>query len=319
MIYPIKTAPVFKQYLWGGNTLKTKFGKPIPNGFAAESWEISCHSDGLCSVAEGEYKGKLLRDVIFADTKAMLGKEDAQGFPLLVKLLDAKDKLSVQVHPNNDFAAAYENGELGKTEMWYVVDAAPGAHLVYGLKKGTTPEVFKKAAQDGTLEEYLNYVPAKKGDSFFIPSGTVHAICEGLLIAEIQQSSNTTYRVYDYNRTDKDGNKRPLHIDKAVLAADYNAGGLKTSLPDKISFDGGTSQIIAECEYFTVIKYDVNGTVSISKPDTKFEMLICTEGGGDLEYNGTDYDFAAGDSFFIPAAITSYKLKGKCELLRSYE
>lgn len=318
MIYPIKTAPVFKQYLWGGDNLMKKFDKPVPDGFAAESWEVSCHRDGLSLVANGEYKDQVLRDVIFANSEAMLGKSDTETFPLLLKLLDANDKLSVQVHPDNEFAAKYEDGELGKTEMWYVVDAKPDAKLIYGLKEGTTPQAFEKAIQNGTLEELLNYVPVKKGDSFFIPSGTVHAICEGLVIAEIQQSSNTTYRVYDYNRTDKDGNKRPLHVEKAILATDYNAGTGSNLPKEVVSVDGGTYQIIAECEYFTVIKYSCEKAMTVSKTN-QFEMLICTDGNGSIGYDGIDYEFKAGDSFFIPAAISDYIIKGKCEILRSHE
>lgn len=319
MVYPIKTAPVFKQYIWGGQNLEKKFAKPVPFETAAESWEISCHNDGLSLVAEGEHKGKTLKEVIFSNKKEMLAKDDMEVFPLLVKLLDAKESLSVQVHPDNQFAAEHENGELGKTEMWYVIDAKPGACLVYGLREGTTPEILRRSAQDGTLEEHLNYVPVKKGDSFHIPSGTIHAIGEGILIAEIQQSSNTTYRVYDYNRTDKEGNKRPLHIEKAVMATDY-ANCNNIPLPEnKTFFGGGSSQILSACEFFTVIKYALDFDVKIEKETNKFEMLVFTEGSGILEYMDKQYSFCPGDSFFIPATMGSYKVKGKCEFLRSYE
>ncbi|MBQ4631094.1 MAG: class I mannose-6-phosphate isomerase [Clostridia bacterium] len=318
MIYPLKTVPVFKQYLWGGDTLKTKFKKDIPGSFAAESWEVSCHDDGLCTVANGIFKGKTLKEVIFSDTKNMLGKE-TDIFPLLVKFLDAKDKLSVQVHPDNAFAAKHENGELGKTEMWYVIDAKPGAVLVYGLKEGTDSKTFCESAQNGTLEQHLNFVPAKKGDAFFIPSGTVHAICDGLLIAEIQQSSNTTYRVYDYNRTDKDGNKRELHIEKAVMATDYSASPLGQACYDVEDVPGGRMKTLAKCEYFTVIKYDIETEVLFSKPDTRFEMLVCTEGKGTLVYDGGTEEIKAGDSFFIPATMKNYSINGFCEILRSFE
>ena len=318
MIYPIKTEPVFKQYIWGGDALKTKFDKNIPDGFAAESWEISCHDDGLCTVANGCYKGKTLKEIVFSDCRSFLGKDDVSVFPLLVKLLDAKDKLSVQVHPDNEFAAKYENGELGKTEMWYVVDAKPGAKLVYGLKEGTDKERLMLSANDGTLENYLNYVPVKKGDSFFIPSGTIHAICDGLLIAEIQQSSNTTYRVYDYNRVDASGNKRPLHIKKAVMATDYCAcSNIKKY--DEVTFEGGKYKTLAQCDYFTVKKYDVIKNVTFNKPDTRFEMIVFTEGEGTIEYGESKESFKSGDSFFIPAAMKSYSINGLCEFLLSYE
>lgn len=319
MVYPIKTRPVFKQYLWGGDTLKSKFNKNIPDNFAAESWEVSCHDDGLCIVSNGCYKGKTLKETVFSSPKKFLGREDISVFPLLVKFLDAKQRLSVQVHPDNDFAFEHENGELGKTEMWYVIDAMPGAKLVYGLKEGTTKEILQKSAIDGTLEDYLNYVPVKKGDAFFIPSGTIHAICEGLLIAEIQQSSNTTYRVYDYNRTDSSGNKRPLHIEKAVMATDYSVSYDDMKLHDSKEIDGGVSRVLASCEYFTVIKYDVESEILLQKPDTRFEMIIFTEGEGEIEYDGIKEQFRSGDSFFIPAAIKAYSVTGKCEFLLSHE
>ena len=319
MIYPIKTQPVFKQYIWGGDSLKKKYNKNVPFDTAAESWEISCHNDGLCLVAEGEYKGKTLKEVIFSNKKEMLGRDDTEVFPLLVKILDAKDSLSVQVHPDNEFAAKHENGELGKTEMWYIIDAKPGATLVFGLKEGTTPEILKKSIEDGTLEEHLNYVPVKKGDYLYIPSGTIHAIRDGILIAEIQQSSNTTYRVYDYNRVDKDGNKRPLHIEKAVLATNYeNTGNIPNPSPD-VKIPGGKFKVIASCEYFTVEKYEVSDSVCMEKRMDKFEMLIFTDGEGEIVYDGKEYKFISGDSFFIPAAIDNYTISGKCEFLRSFE
>lgn len=317
MIYPIKTKPVFKQYLWGGSALKTKFSKPIPDDFAAESWEISCHDDGLSYVGNGEYEGKTLKEVIFSDKKNMLGNCNACSFPLLVKILDASDKLSVQVHPDDEYAAKHENGERGKTEMWYVIDAKPGAHLVYGLKPGTTKEDFSEAVNNNHLEDILNFVPVKKGDSFFIPSGTVHAICEGLLIAEIQQSSNTTYRVYDYNRIGKDGKKRELHVEKAKDVINYSFSPENVSkVADK--YEWGCVEKLCECQFFTVLKYTSDNEVQIKSNDA-FEMLVFTEGNGYIKYNGIDYEFNAGDSFFIPAAIDNYSIHGKCEFLRSFE
>ena len=319
MIYPIKTTPVFKDYIWGGDSLKKKFGKPVPGDSAAESWEISCHTDGLSFVAEGEYEGKTLKEVVFSHKKEMLGREDVEVFPLLVKILDAKECLSVQVHPDNKFAAQYENGELGKTEMWYIMDAKPGANLVFGLKEGTTPDVMRESAQNGTLEEHLNFVPVKKGDFFYIPAGTVHAIRDGIIIAEIQQSSNTTYRVYDYNRVDKSGNKRELHIEKAVLATDYSSNGQLPSASPGEPFPGGFFQTLASNEYFTVVKYESDQEVTLKKSTDKFEMLVFTQGFGEIEYSGNSYKFLPGDSFFIPAAMEGYTIKGNCEFLRTFE
>ena len=319
MIYPLKTAPVFKQYLWGGNNLETKLSKQIPDSFAAESWEISCHDDGLCTISNGEYKGMTLKNIIFENPKAMIGKENFDIFPLLVKFIDANDKLSVQVHPDNDFAAKFENGQLGKSEMWYVLDAQPDAKLIYGLKQGVSAQTMQKAIENGTLEEILNYVPVKKGDFFYIPAGTIHAICEGLLIAEIQQSSNLTYRVYDYNRCDKNGNKRELHTEKAIKATNYNAGGYKENNPVIEQYEGYSITSLVDCEYFTVKKYCIEKTVNLTKSSEKFEMIICVDGKGKLTHNNISYEINKGDSFFIPAAITEYLIEGQCEVLRSYE
>ena len=318
MIYPLKTVPIFKQYLWGGNNLETKLSKAIPDSFAAESWEISCHEDGLCKIANGVFNGKTLKEIIEKYPKEMIGKEYST-FPLLVKFIDANDKLSVQVHPDNDFADKFENGELGKSEMWYVLDAKPDAKLIYGLKPGTTKEAFKKSIENGNLEEYLNYVPVKKGDYFYIPAGTIHAICEGLLIAEIQQSSNLTYRVYDYNRCDKDGNKRELHTKKAIKATNYNADSYNENKIDIKKQDGYSILKLVECEYFTVEKYIIDKNVTFKKPSDKFEMIICVEGSGKLLYKDFTYEVNKGDSYFIPAAINEYSIEGKCDILRSYE
>ncbi len=248
----------------------------------------------------------------------MFGSDEYSTFPLLVKLLDATDKLSVQVHPDDAYAYEFENGEKGKTEMWYVIDAKPGARLVYGLKKGTTKEQFRNAIDNGTVEELLNFVPVKKGDSFFIGSGTIHAICEGLLIAEIQQSSNTTYRVYDYNRADKNGNTRELHVDKAIDVTDFNAGESQNVIGSPVQLAGGKMQIISDCEFFRVEKYDSDSEISVKNTHGGFEMLVFTTGDGEVIHNGNSYSFKSGDSFFIPAAIESYKIKGYCEFLRSF-
>ncbi len=319
MYTPIKTEPVFKQYIWGGSTLKDKFGKNIPDNFAAESWEISCYEDGLSKIAEGGHKGKTLKEVIYADRENMLGVKDTDTFPLLVKILDANNKLSVQVHPDDEYANINENGSLGKTEMWYVIDAKPGAKLVYGFKNDTTKEMLEKAVEDENLEPLLNYVEVKKGDAFYIPAKTLHAIGEGLLIAEIQQSSNTTYRVYDYNRVDADGNKRPLHTKKAldVTSLENVEGNEKINVTYKKDGDS-LSAVLVNCEFFSVVKYENNGTVNITPPEKRFEMLVFTEGNGKIISDGSQVDVAAGDSVFVPAALGAYSVQGKCEFLRSY-
>ncbi len=321
MITPLKTTPVFKQYIWGGSALKDKYNKDIKDNFAAESWELSCHDDGLSLIAEGEHAGKTLKEVVMGDKLNMLGDETIETFPLLVKFLDANDKLSVQVHPDDKYAFENENGALGKTEMWYIIDAKPDAKLVYGLKNGVTKEQFEKGIEDGTLEELLNYVPAKKGDAFFIPATTLHAIGSGLLIAEIQQSSNTTYRAYDYNRTDKDGNKRELHVKKAVdVTSLKSVEGMEKYIPIRYTEGSSDAYIISSCEYFAVIKYilgqDRDARVVPEKP--RFELIMCLEGEAVISYNGGTMNIKAGDSVFMPAALGEYSFEGQGEILRSF-
>lgn len=319
MIAPIKTRPVFKQYIWGGDALKKVYNKNIPDNFAAESWEISCLDDGLTEIAEGKYQGKTLKEVIYANEKEMLGDKKYDQFPLLVKLIDANNNLSVQVHPDNEYARIHENGALGKTEMWYVIDAKPGAKLVYGFKCGTTKEMFEKAVKDENLEPLLNYVEVKKGDSFFIPSKTLHAIGEGLLIAEIQQSSNLTYRVYDYNRVDKDGNKRPLHTQKALdVTSLENVEGRERIVPVVEKLDGCEKSVLVDCKFFKVEKFDVQTKTEIKTPDNRFELLVFTDGGARIEFDGGCMDINPGDSVFVPASVKEYTVSGKCTFLRSY-
>ena len=318
-IYPFITDPVFKQYIWGGSALKDKFGKDIPDGFASESWEVSCHADGPSRIRNGEYAGKLLWDVLKNNKKAYLGEifSDTEDFPLLLKLLDANDNLSVQVHPDDKLALELEGVPYGKTEMWYIIDAKPDAKLVYGLKEGSTPEVIKAAIENGTLEEHLNYVNVKKGDSFFIPAGTVHAVGKGLLIAEIQQSSNTTYRMYDYNRRDKDGNLRELHVEKAIKASKFNMANV-IGKNKTVALGNTVVTTLTECEFFTVKKYEIKDLAKIEINADRFEMLICTEGEFDVLYNGGSLHIKAGDSVFIPAILEGYELRGKGDILRSF-
>lgn len=318
-IYPFITEPVFKQYIWGGNALKTKFGKNIPDDFASESWEVSCHVDGPSKIKNGKYAGKLLWDVLKEDKKAFLGNSlsDTDDFPLLLKLLDANDNLSVQVHPDDKLALELEGVPYGKTEMWYIIDAKPDAKLVYGLKEGSTPDIIRSAIENGTLEEHLNYVSVRKGDSFFIPAGTVHAVGKGLLIAEIQQSSNTTYRMYDYNRRDKDGNLRELHIEKAIKASEFNAPNKLKELKKEIIGDV-VINTLSSCEFFTVKKYEIANSIKVDFSKDRFEMLICTEGEFDIIYDNESIHIKAGDSVFIPAILGSYEIRGQGDILRSF-
>ena len=220
-IYPLTFAPVFRNYIWGGRNLETILGRKIPEGTIAESWDISGHPSSPTAVDVGPLAGQTLPEVLSLLGLDLVGHRsqamlDRGKFPLLVKILDANKPLSVQVHPKDEYANLHENGELGKTEMWYILHAKPEARLIYGLKSDITPDTFRHAIASGTLETCLHELPVKAGDAIFIPAGSVHALKEGIILAEIQQNSDTTYRVYDWNRLGTDGKPRPLHIDKAL-------------------------------------------------------------------------------------------------------
>jgi len=224
-LYPLTFAPVFKDYIWGGRNLE-RFGRNLPPGIVAESWEIAAHADGTTVVDNGPFTGKKLTQVQVELGLALIGRNNTWAqergkFPLLVKLLDANQPLSVQVHPGDAYALANEGNELGKTEMWVVLHAEPGAELILGVRAGTTPQDFRQALVAGYLEPYLHHLPVKAGDHICVPAGSLHAIMQGLIIAEIQQNSNATYRVYDWNRLGTDGSPRPLHIDKALDVIDF--------------------------------------------------------------------------------------------------
>lgn len=323
MLYPLKLYPVYKEPIWGGKKLREKFGKDIPSDNTGESWEVACHENGTSTVANGELKGKSLKEIIDTYGVSLLGKrigeKGIEKFPLLVKILDASDKLSVQVHPEDQYAFRNENGELGKTEMWYVIDAEPGAQLIYGAKPGTTREQFKQAILDGTLEQHLNFVDVKPGDVFFIPATTLHAVGAGLLIAEIQQNSDTTYRVYDWNRVGNDGKPRQLHVDKALDVTDLSdvSGNEKVEgLPVREGENTRTYLVI--CPYFATEKIDIQQTSHEKTNGEKFDIIMVIEGKGTISYDGGEENFTAGDSFLIPACMGDYSIAGPCSVIKSY-
>lgn len=311
-LFPVKLTPAFKDYLWGGERLKTEFNKNTDMTPLAESWELSAHKDGQSIVAEGAYKGLTLTAYLDAVGKDALGAacEKYNYFPLLIKLIDAKGDLSVQVHPSDEYALEHE-GEYGKTEMWYILDCEEGAALYYGFKEDTTREAYESAIKEGRLTDILNRVPVKRGDVFFIPAGTVHAIGAGILICEIQQNSNTTYRVYDYNRRDKNGNLRPLHVEKALAVSDLKKSPALPEIPD------GDDVLLAECGYFEVRRLHFAGDGSVPATAGSFTALTVTEGEGTLSDGESILSFRKGDTLFIPAQETSFAVKGACEMILS--
>jgi len=302
---PLKMTPVFKDYLWGGNKLKDRYAKQSPYEKTAESWEIASHKNG-----ESTFEGKTISELTAVYKEKLLGdkiyKGDDTKFPLLIKFIDAKDNLSIQVHPDDKYANENENGELGKTEMWYVLDAEPGASLIYGFKQDITKELFEKSINENTLLDYVNSVECKKGDCFFIPAGMLHAIGKGLLIAEIQQNSDTTYRVYDYNRKDANGNTRPLHVEKAIEVTNLN----KTDVYDNQTDNG----ILVKCDYFTTEKITLAGNTSYEVDKKRFETLVICE--GNVNINGIDC--VEGESLLVPAYTGTLEMSGNAVILRSY-
>ncbi len=306
---PIKLAPAFKDYLWGGTRLKTEYNKKTDMQKVAESWELSTHNDGESVVADGKYKGQSLSEYIKNNPCDVLGKNarSFDFFPILIKFIDAKDSLSIQVHPDDEYSLK-NNGEYGKTEMWYILDCEENSQLYYGFREKITREEFKKRIEDNTLLEVLNSVKVKKGDVFFIESGTVHAIGKGIVICEIQQNSNTTYRVYDYNRKDANGNTRSLHIEQAIEVS--CTGPAKNYVAD--------GNILAKCKYFTVEKADVCNSCEFEVNDECFKSVIVTDGCGELTMGEYKTSVNKGDSIFIPAQNATFNVSGNCKLIISY-
>lgn len=303
--------PAFKDYIWGGTRLRDDFGKNCDFDKVAESWELSCHKDGPSVVATGEDKGLTLQQYIDKHGKQVLGSKGAafENFPILIKLIDAKDNLSVQVHPNNEYALRVE-GEYGKTEMWYVVDCDEGAELLYGFKHEISKEEFAERIANNTLLEVTNNVPVHKGDVFFIESGTLHAIGKGILIAEIQQNSNTTYRIYDYGRVGKDGKPRELHVEKAKDVTRLAPAKQYPETPVE-QFEGYTSKLMASCDYFTTRVMDVESKAELTADSDSFKSLLFLEGEGTVE----GIPFRKGDSFFITAGHGKFVIDGKCRTI----
>jgi mannose-6-phosphate isomerase len=308
-MYPLKFENLYYEKIWGGRDLEN-YRNNLPDGNIGESWDVACHPHGMSVVANGEYKGTRLDKLIEKLGKKVLGdKIDDKLFPLLIKLINAKDKLSVQVHPNDEYAHRVER-ELGKTEIWYVVEAFEGANLVVGTKE-CTKEQFKEAINSGTLDKYLNRIPVKKGEVYFVKSGLVHAIGEGVIIAEIQQNSDTTYRVYDYNRG------REIHVDKALDVIDLNLKG-KKSMGLKIERENFIKTYYNLCDKFSLELYEVKTSLVEKSDEERFYIFTCVEGNGTISFEGGSEKIEAGESIFIPAYLGKYEINGSVKLLKSY-
>lgn len=320
-MYPIKFVPIYKEKVWGGNRLMKELLKEIAvTTEIGESWEIACHKEGTCKISNGMYRNKTLEELMHENSSEIFGKISTNfkdRFPLLVKFIDANDKLSVQVHPDDDYAMRYEN-DLGKTEMWYVVDAHPGAKIIYGLKKGVTKDDFIKAIERNDIASTLREVEVKKGDVIFIPAGTVYAIGKGILIAEIQQNSDVTYRVYDWDRVGMDGKPRDLHIDKALDVINFDRFVENPKIESQIVARPGYKIINSlSCDYFDVNVLNVDDYYGRELKGERFEILMCIDGEFDIEYGDGFESFVKGETILVPANIGEFTLKGQGRVLKT--
>lgn len=292
----VKLSPAYKSIIWGGNKLKTDYGKQTELSPLAESWELSFHKDGQCTLSDGAPLSAVATDADLGD--------NCRGFdffPVLVKFIDAQDRLSVQVHPSDEYALVNE-GSLGKTEMWYIVDADEGAGIYLGFKEDMSKEEFERAIKEKSLTEHLKFIPVSVGESYFIPSGTIHAICAGCLICEIQQNSNITYRVYDYGRVDKDGKERELHVKKALDVTNTRAlTPRELNLPVREGILKGINK------FFTATLVDVNDSVRFERDCASFRCLTCLDGAGSVG----NVEIKKGESVFVPASHNDFELKGE--------
>ncbi len=316
--YPLKLSYTAKTALWAGKRLKDEFSKVSEFQTVSESWELSVRDDEMATILAGEAEGMTLReyfsecgwDCVTPTFKA------GDRFPLLVKLIDANDILSVQVHPDDKYAGEVEH-DSGKTEMWYIIDALEGAKLVYGLRDGATREDFAAAVNEGRLNDVMNYVPVSAGETYFIPAGMLHAIGAGILIAEIQQNSDLTYRVYDFDRIGADGKLRPLHVQKSLDVTRPFDGAEIDSIRYARGKECGAGELLANSEYFKVRRLNLDGNQSLCVTDDSFMSVLCLEGNAVICADGVEYKAVKGDSYFLPAKMGDFTVEGKALLILS--
>ena len=314
-LYPIKLLPYVSETIWGGKKLIEEYGVETEKSNAAEGWMLSCHEAGSSTVANGVFAGKTFADVV-KENPVLCGKNagNFEDFPILIKFIDAMDNLSVQVHPTKEYCELTGKGQ-SKTECWYIIDCEEDAGLILGFKDKISPEEFKAAIANNTLTDYVETVKVKKGDFFFIDSGTLHAICKGILLAEVQESSNTTYRIYDYNRVGADGKPRELHVEDGAAVTKLE----KYSQPDfsNPALDTDERRLLADCPLFKVWKLDIDGEIDGVAGEASFVSLLIMDGEGTLEACGETLSLKKGDSIFIPANAGKYKLSGKLEIIET--
>lgn len=318
---PFLLTPSTKAYLWGGRRLKDDFSKEMDEDVLAETWECSIHPDGESLVASGEFKGLSFKHVI-ENHPDFLGDGRNGEFNILIKLIDADKDLSVQVHPDDEYAFEHENGQKGKTEMWYVLDAEADSQIAYGFHHDTEEQLVRAAISNGTIINQIQYVPVKKDDVYFIDPGMIHAIGKGILVAEVQECSNLTYRLYDYDRVDKSGNKRELHIDKALDVLNMKKSEAPRQPMRVLSFKAGyATELLGRCKYFSVERMLLNTQrhkelASFYTDDTSYQVLLVIDGCGVMVYGSESLNFFKGDCIFVPAHSMNIKLHGNASLLK---
>jgi mannose-6-phosphate isomerase len=316
-LYPLQFEPILKERIWGGEKLKTILNKSITSKITGESWELSTVEGDVSVICSGEYKGKSLTELINDNPNELLGTEVHQQFgkqfPLLFKFLDAREDLSIQVHPNDELAKKRHNS-FGKTEMWYVFQADEDSRIIVGFKEDSNADEYVKNLENKTLLSILDDVKVSEGDVFFLETGTVHAIGAGLVIAEIQQTSDITYRLYDFERKDAAGNERELHVDLALDAINYK----KVDTYKKYDKVQNQSNAVVDCPYFTTNFIPLDGQISVNKTGSSFTAYMCVGGSFKLESDGEKFEYIKGDTILIPAALKSFNISGKASILEIY-
>ncbi|MFV5694999.1 type I phosphomannose isomerase catalytic subunit [Flavobacterium sp. LB3P122] len=315
--YPLQFNPILKERIWGGEKLNTVLHKPITSKITGESWELSTVECDVSVVANGEWKGKSLTTLINECPNEILGTavhaRFGKQFPLLFKYLDASEDLSIQVHPNDELAKKRHNS-FGKTEMWYIMQADDNARIIVGFKEKSDANDYLENLKNKTLLSILTDVKVKSGDVFFLEAGTVHAIGAGLVVAEIQQTSDITYRLYDFDRVDANGNTRELHVNLALEAINYNTIEAKK----EYTKNENVSNEIVDCPYFTTNFLPLNGEITVSKSGKTFTVYMCVEGGFEIDFDNSKSQYKKGDTVLIPAAMNAFTLNGKASILEIY-
>ncbi len=316
MLYPLLMQAPVKDYIWGGTRLRDVYHKVSDADRLAESWELSCHPAGPSIIANGEAAGQSLEQYLEANGKELLGSKGANSekFPIMIKLIDAKDNLSVQVHPEDEYALKNE-GEYGKTEMWYVIDAEPGAELLYGVEKEITRQELSDSLTNGTITDICHHAPVKKGDVFFIPAGTIHAIGKGILLAEVQQNSNITYRLFDYNRLGTDGKPRQLHVKQGSEVCNLKPLPLKDEKEMVHLSPDCQAELLVGCQYFNTYSIELEGTAHLTAGADSFHTFTVLEGDLQLTTGSTTLDLKAGQTVFLPATLGDYTISGHAHLI----